>query len=239
MRLGVDVGIDAQADARAPAGAACHLAQQLELADAFDVEAEDVDRERALHLGAGLADAGEDDPLRVAAGGEDALELAAGNDVEAAAAAREPLQHRQRRVGLDRVAEEVVAAGERVLVRGERVRHDRARVDVERRLEAAREVDGGDALDHEAALAQRDVGRAGEVHQRDAGADVGNAEGTTVVAEEGTAGATADGAGLARTRAPFWPHAASKAVTAAATIARAAVATTLPARLVIRRFYRP
>ena len=95
MRPGVDVGIDAQADARAPAGVARDLAQLLELADAFDVEAEDVGLERAPHLGARLADAREDDAGRVAAGGEDALELAAGDDVEAAAAAREPLQDRR------------------------------------------------------------------------------------------------------------------------------------------------
>ena len=93
MRLRIDVGVDAQADARPPAGGLSDDAQQLELADAFDVEAEDAERERALHLRACLADAREDDPLRRAAGGEDALELAARDDVEAAAAAREPLQN--------------------------------------------------------------------------------------------------------------------------------------------------
>jgi len=59
-----------------------------------------------------------------------------------------------------------------------------------------------------------------------------------VVGEDGTDDA-ADGAGLARTSGPFWPQAASNAETAARASARAAVATTLPARLVIRRFYRP
>jgi hypothetical protein len=70
MCLRVDVGIDAQADAGAPTRDARDLAQQLELADALDVEAEDVARERALHLGARLADAREDNPLRGDADGE-------------------------------------------------------------------------------------------------------------------------------------------------------------------------
>jgi len=85
---------------------------------------------------------------------------------------------------------------------------------------------------------QGDLGRAGQVHQRDAGADVGKAAGDRVVDGEGTDDA-ADGAALGRTSGPFWPQAASDAETTARAIARAAVATTLPARLVIRRFYRP
>jgi hypothetical protein len=60
-----------------------------------------------------LPDAGEDDSGRVAAGRQHPLELAAGHDVEAAALAGEPLQHREVRVRLDGIADQVVAAGER------------------------------------------------------------------------------------------------------------------------------
>jgi hypothetical protein len=230
-------GVDAQADARAPTGAICDRVEQLELADALDVEAAHVHRERALHLGARLADAGKDDPRRIAASGEDALEFAAGNDVEAAAAPREPLQHGQRRVGLDGVAEQVIAAGQRVLVGGEGARHCSGRVGVERRFEAAREIDGGDAFDHQSVIAKRDVGCAGQVHQRDAGADAGDAAGARPFDDD--TGGEADGAALGRASGPFWPHAAKDAEMAARAIAPAAVATTLPARPVIRRFYRP
>ena len=42
-----------------------------------------------------LADAGEDDLARIAAGGDHARELAAGDDVEAAAQPREQIQDRE------------------------------------------------------------------------------------------------------------------------------------------------
>ena len=232
MRLRVDVGIDAQADARAPARSARDLAQQLELADALDVEAEDVERERALHLGARLADAREDDPLRRAAGGEDALELAARDDVEAAAAAREPLQDGERRVGLDGIAEQMVASGERTLVGGEGARHRRARIDVERRAEAARQLGGGDALDEERAVAAGDLGSAGQVHQR--GADAGVVSGAANDGSGDRSGTAAGGTGLTPISGPFCPHDASKAKAIVAS-ERAAVATTLPARFLMAR----
>jgi hypothetical protein len=80
--------------------------ERLELADALDVEAEHVGVERLRHLGAGLADAGEDDPAGSPPAARHPLELAARDDVEAAAASGEPLQHRQVRVRLDRIADQ-------------------------------------------------------------------------------------------------------------------------------------
>jgi hypothetical protein len=85
MGLGIDVGIDAQAHPAPPPARAGDGGERLELADALDVEAEHAGSERLRHLGAGLADAGEDDPRRIAAGRQHPLELAAGDDVEAAA----------------------------------------------------------------------------------------------------------------------------------------------------------
>ena len=137
MRLRVDVGVDAQADPCSPAARGRHARQHFHLADAFDVEAHHAGFERALHLRAGLADAGKDDARRVSAHGQHPLELAPGNDVEAAALRREPLQHRQARIGLHCIADEVVAAGKCVLVRRQRALHRRLRVDVERRVRSA------------------------------------------------------------------------------------------------------
>ena len=53
----------------------------------------------------GLADAGEHDLRRIAAGLQHAKQLAAGDDVEAGAGFRQQRQHGQRRVGLDGVAD--------------------------------------------------------------------------------------------------------------------------------------
>ena len=60
MRAGVHVGVDAQAHLRRAAHGHRLLRQQLQLALAFDVEAAHAGLQRAAHLGAGLADAGED-----------------------------------------------------------------------------------------------------------------------------------------------------------------------------------
>ena len=67
-----------------------------------------------------LADAGEHDLARIAAGGDDARELAAGDDVEAGAEPREHVEDREVRVRLHRVAHQVVASGERGRERAER-----------------------------------------------------------------------------------------------------------------------
>ena len=62
---------------------ACHRVEPLELRCRFHVEAADADLERALHLVGALADAGEHDLGRIAAGREHALQLADRHDVEA------------------------------------------------------------------------------------------------------------------------------------------------------------
>src|SRR3546814_11395895 len=68
----------------------------------LDIELPDAAVEPLRQLGAGLADAGEDDVLRRHARGERALELAARNDVGAIALPREHAQHAEVGVALDR-----------------------------------------------------------------------------------------------------------------------------------------
>ena len=86
MRLGIDVGVDAQADPRACGPPARRPRESTSSSPSLSTLKQSTPSvERARHLGAGLADAGEHHPRRVAAGGQHALELAARDDVEAAA----------------------------------------------------------------------------------------------------------------------------------------------------------
>ena len=85
------------------------------------------------HLLLRLAHAGEDDLAGIAARREHARELAARNDVEPASQARKEVQHREARIGLDRVAHQVVGAGERRIVGAPGLDERRARVDEARR----------------------------------------------------------------------------------------------------------
>ncbi len=140
--------------------------QRLQLAEALDVEALDADFERAAHLVGPLADAGEDDLLRVAAGGQHAFEFADGDDIETATGLRKRLQHRQRRVGFHRIADEVAAAGERARVRRQRVAHRGARIDEQRRAVCVRERIERMAFEFELRAAPGEERRAGQRGRR-------------------------------------------------------------------------
>ena len=71
--------------------------------------------EGEIDLGLGFADARKNHAARhFRRGGEHALQFAAGDDVEAGAALGQQPEDGQRGVGLDRVADEVVAIGEGV-----------------------------------------------------------------------------------------------------------------------------
>ncbi len=62
-----------------------------------------------------FADAGEDHPGRVAAGGQDPLQLAERDDIETGAEPGQQVQHRQVGVGLDRVADQVRMIAQRLV----------------------------------------------------------------------------------------------------------------------------
>ena len=76
-------------------------------------------------------------PSGLGRGGQHALQLAAGDDVEARAMLGQQLENRQRGVGLDRVADQVIAARERLLKQPQPLDDLVGGVDVERRTEAA------------------------------------------------------------------------------------------------------
>jgi len=84
------------------------------LAEGFDVVLVDAGLERRFHLQLGLADAGEHDLARRHARREGAGELAARDDVGTGAEPRQGRDHRLIAVGLERVADRRVDAGEGV-----------------------------------------------------------------------------------------------------------------------------
>ena len=191
VRLRVDVGIDAQAHARDLPRGHGDFRQRREFGFALDVEAQHAGVERLPHLGARLADAREDDLAGVAAGSDHARQLAARDDVESAACAREGLQHGQARIGLHRIADEMVALRQCALVGAERLEHGGARIDVERRAVAPREIRRRTVFDVQRVAPVGDVRCARQPHR--AGADAG-------------AAVAAAFAGAGRNSGPFWPH---------------------------------
>ncbi len=206
MGSGIDIRVHAQAHAGRPAFRGGDLRQHFELGDAFDVEAHHVGSERLAHLGARLADAGEDDLRRIAAGGDHALEFAAGDDVEAASGAGEGLQHREIRVRLERIADQRIAPFERALIAGERGEHRGARVHIQRRSEAQGQIVERAVLDEELPAA---VGNVRGAWKRHRGADAdGAALGATaaLAADPGCAADAGAGNGSGNFSGPFWPQ---------------------------------
>jgi hypothetical protein len=147
-----------------------HFVEHVELGFALDVEAGDAGRKGLAHFGAGLADAREDDLLRIGAHGQHAGQFAARDDVEAAAGFGEHAQHAERRVGLHGVADQGVAAFEAALVGGQRVEHPLLRIDEQRRAVFARQGVEGQPFDMKGAVAVGNVGMAGEGGVRHLGA---------------------------------------------------------------------
>ena len=136
------------------ARAACDRVQELELGRRLHVEAVDPCGERGSHLVGGLADAGEDDLSGFAARGEDTRELAPRDDVEAAAGPREQVEHREVRIRLDRIADEMRDAGEGRVEFAEAALDRGARVDEARRAEPLRDRGQRHVLGAELAVAE-------------------------------------------------------------------------------------
>ena len=139
MRARIHIRIDAQAHRRHAAQGAGNVVQPLEFGVGFDVEAMNPGRKRCAHLGLGLAHTRKHDLRGFTTGTQHALELAARNNVEAAAQAREQVEHRKVGVGLDGVAHQVVAATERRIEGAETLLDGGARVDVTRRTHRVRQ----------------------------------------------------------------------------------------------------
>ena len=116
MRLRVDVGVDAEADWRLLAQPAGNLIESVEFGRRFEVEAENAGIDGEFHFLDGLADAGEYDFLRIAAGSQRPLEFAARNNIKSSALAGEDIQDAKIGIRLDGKTDERVGAGEFLLV---------------------------------------------------------------------------------------------------------------------------
>ncbi len=188
MGLGVHIGVDAQADAGALAFSQRHLVEHQQLGFALDVEAAYAHLQRAAHLGARLADAGEDHLGRVAAGGQHPLQLTAGDDVKAAAGPRKHLQHAERRIGLHRVADLHLVIAKAALVGLQRGQHGGLGIDEQRRAVLARQLGGGQLFDVQLLAPVGDVRLAGQEGR-------GGGQGTTRCRKDGRSAGRAGGVG--------------------------------------------
>ena len=116
MRIGKHIGIHAQRKPRLALHPARARREQLQLRLALHVELENVRLKRAVDLRRRLAHAGKHHPPRsLRRRGQHPFQFAAGNNVEARPALRQQLQNRQRRIGLHRVAHQVIAPRQRSL----------------------------------------------------------------------------------------------------------------------------
>ena len=156
MGTGIHVRIDPQRHRRLHAQLGGNLLQALQLVGGFDVEAVHADFQRAAHVVAGLADAGEDDTARLSAGGQHTLQLTARDDVEAGAEARQHVQHTQVGIGFDGEADQVRHAIQRIGIGPVLGLDVRAGVDVGRGAEALRECGQCHAFREELTVAVRE-----------------------------------------------------------------------------------
>ena len=118
MGLGVDVGIDAQADPRACGRRRARPRDSSSSSPTLSTLKHSTPASSARAISARVLPTPE---KTIRAGSPPAARTRSSSPPETMSKpqplAREPLQHRQVRVGLDRVADQVVAAGERALVR--------------------------------------------------------------------------------------------------------------------------
>ncbi len=150
---GVDVGIDADCDRRDRAAARRRARQPLQFRLRFDVEAQDVLLEPEAHLGQRLADAGKDDALARHARRPRPPQLPLADDVHACAESRQRRQHRLVRIGLHRIEEQRVLAGERASERLEIPLDRGARIAIEGRSDVIGDRRQSDVLGVKRAVA--------------------------------------------------------------------------------------
>ena len=145
MRVGKDVGVDAQSKARASFELTGARGQQSQLSLALYVELENARGQRAVDLGRRLSHARVDHPLRSLRGGrQHPFQLAAGNNVESGSAVRQQLEDGQRGVGLDGVTHQVIPARESLLKQPQALYDLICGIHVERGAESSRQGFQGD-----------------------------------------------------------------------------------------------
>ncbi len=146
VRTGIDVGVDPNRDPRDPARLGGEPRQQFEFGLGFDVDAENVRRQRRAQFGLGLADPREQDLVRRKARGQRPLQLAAGNHVGAGAELRQRAQHRLIGIGLHGVADQRLLVGEGLAEHPVMALQGRGRIAIERRADRIRQFDKIDRL---------------------------------------------------------------------------------------------
>ena len=112
MGLGVHIGVHPQGYAGRAVEAGGHVVQPLQLRLGFHVEAKDVRLQRPDHFLGRLAHPGKHDLAGIAAGPEHALQFTAGDDIETGTQPGQQAQYGEIGVGLDRVADQMILAGE-------------------------------------------------------------------------------------------------------------------------------
>ena len=162
MAAGIDVRIDAQRDARAAVLRRRDGRNPIELAGRLGIDRRDACGDGGLKFFATLADTSEDDVSRIEPRAPGHLDFAAGVRVDLAAYRAQQANHRQRRVGLERVVDRVRVRGERLIDRAVRLADGASAVDVS---------GGADMLDDrfDADVIAREAARRGPerlVHER-------------------------------------------------------------------------
>ena len=138
MRLGVDIGIDADGDGRALAQRASHLIQGLKFRFALDIELIDARFEPEPHFAFGFADARKYDSVRGNARYQRFLQFAARHDVGAGTQISQGPQHCQIAVGFDRIGDQRVF-GQRLDEDAVMALQRRRRIAIKRRADARRQ----------------------------------------------------------------------------------------------------
>ncbi len=139
-RPGVDIGVDADRDPRGLPARRRQFAELMQLGHRLDIDLVNVRVERRVQFGAGLADARKDDALRRNPGGERAPHLAFGNHIGTGTETGEDAQHRQVRIGLDRIADQRPNRRQGIVQRAVLPRERRRRIKIERRADRFRDV---------------------------------------------------------------------------------------------------
>ena len=130
MRVGVDVGIDANGDRGLDAELAGDVVEARQLGLALDVESKNPLFQRETDLALGFANAGEHATAHVGPGSEHASNLAAAHKVECRTEAREMAEHGEAGIGLHREANLRVEASNPACETGIVVRHGGGGIDV-------------------------------------------------------------------------------------------------------------
>ncbi len=116
MCFGEDIWIDAERKSGFRLELSRTRGEKLKFRFALYVELKDSCAKSLIDLCRCFSDAGEYNPVDgLGSGSEHALQFAAGDDIKSSAPFRQQLENRERGVGLDRIADKVIASGECLL----------------------------------------------------------------------------------------------------------------------------